>query len=262
MLAIRAMVDDSQGRINEVYMLPPGDVAGNVLDNATVASFFEYALGLLGIEEGDIDTTDASDDQLSPFSTDNSKYLAVLSDMAVRTGTVIVAEPAEVITVTRNPYWPDAPVMDPEVVLERPDIQTLAVQSRDDRAISQVQVTVMDGEGNMSVGRYPPVPRLDGEVYTEPRIFSSQTGNADGIARWLFFQKVAATLSVTVSGAAPWGISGKQLIGIYWTGDKQGVDVNRYWHVTSVEQNIRLGSRDTQALWQTVFNLRDARQWQ
>ena len=262
MLAIRAMVDESQGRINEVYMLPPGDVSGNVLDNATVASFFEYALGLLGIEEEDIDTTDASNDQLSPFSTDNSKYLAVLSDMAVRTGTVIVAEPAEVITVTRNPYWPDAPVMDPEVVLERPDIQTLAVQSRDDRAISQVQVTVMDGEGNMSVGRYPPVPRLDGEVYTEPRIFSSGTGNADGIARWLFFQKVAATLSVTVSGAAPWGISGKQLVGIYWTGDTQGVDVNRYWHVTSVEQNIRLGSRDTQALWQTVFNLRDARQWQ
>ena len=261
-LAIRSMIDNSQGRINEVYMLPPDDITGDVLENARVDTFFEYILGLMGLEEWEIDVSGASQDQLSQFSTDPSKYLAVLSDMAVRTGTVIVAEPTGSVTATRNPYWPDSPIMDAETIMENPDIQTFTVQSRDDRSISQVQVTVMDGDGNMTTGRFPPVPRQDGEVYIEQRIFSSQTGNADTIARWLFFQKVAPTVSIVVSGAAPWAISGKQLIGVYWTGNTQGVDVNRYWHVLSAEQDIRFGSRDNQAIWKTTLSLRDARQWQ
>lgn len=262
MFAIRAMVDESQGRINEIYLLPPGEVSGDVLENARVDTFFQYILELMGFEEWQIDVSGSSQDQLAQFSTDPSKYIAVLSDMAVRTGSVVVAEPIDTITITKNPYWPDSPIMDAETILERQDIQTFQVQSRDDRSISQVQVSVMDSEGNLATGRFPPVPRLDGEVYIDQRMFSSQTGNADAIARWLFFQKVAPVISVTISGAAPWGISGKQLIGVYWTGDTQGVDVNRYWHVLSAEQNIRFGSRDNQALWGTSFTMRDARQWQ
>lgn len=262
LFAIRAMVDESQGRINEVYLLPPGEVSGDVLQNARTDTFFQYILGLMGLEEWQIDVTSASQDQLAQFSTDTSKYIAVLSDMAARTGSVVVANPVDTITVTKNPYWPDSPIMEAETILERPDIQVFTVQTRDDRSVSQVQVTVMDAEGNMATGRFPPVPRLDGEVYIDQRVFSSQAGSADTIARWLFYQKVAPTISITISGVAPWGISGKQLIGVYWTGDAQGVDVNRYWHVLSVEQNIRFGSRDNQPIWSTVFTLRDARQWQ
>lgn len=261
-LTIRAMSDESQGRINEVYLLPPAEVSGDVLENARVDTFFQYILGLMGLDEQEIDVTEASQDQLRQFSTDTSSYLSVVSDMAVRTGTIIVAGPTGTVSAIKNPYWPDSSIIEAETILERADIKTFTVQSRDDRSVSQVQVTVMDGDGNMSTGRFPAVPRQDGEVYIEQRVFSSQSGSADTIARWLWFQKVAPTISIEVSGAAPWATSGNQLIGVYWTGNAQGVDVNRYWHTVSVEQDIRFGSRDNQALWRSTLLLRSAARWQ
>jgi hypothetical protein len=258
------MVDSSLGRINEIAMLLSSDVVGNILTNVTVASFFDYILDLMGITT--IDVTGCSTAQLSPFSTEPSSYLAVLSDMAVRTGQIVVADRTGDVFVTRNPGWPSGPTLNVSTVLERYDIKNLTVQSRDDRAISQVQVQVRDSDGNISTGRYPPAPRLDGEVFREERIFSSHIGDADGIARWLFFEKVAATINVTTVGPALFARSGNQVVGISWReltqADANGVAINRYWLIRGSEQVIRFGSRDIAASWETVLSLQDMRQWQ
>ena len=80
LFAIRAMSDETNGRINEIDILPPPEVVSGSVTNLTVAGFFKSILTVMGVDENDVQYGDGSTELIGSLSTDNSSYVAVLSD--------------------------------------------------------------------------------------------------------------------------------------------------------------------------------------
>lgn len=257
LFCIKSMSDESQGRINEIELLMPDSVLGAVLSNQTAASFFTYILTVMGFLESDITVTSGQYHQLGSFSTDSSSYAAVLSDLAVRTGYIVICTPLSKILVTKNPNWNAAGTLVPLATLPKTHIQKIDVEQRDDLSISQVQVTIQDYLGNVATGMFPPIPRSAGEIYQEPQVFSASIANADNIARWVLSERTSTLLNVKITGPAPWAIGGNQVVDLQWDYDYgvYGPEIQGLYVIRGTEHSLRFGSQVSPAMWETSLSL-------
>jgi hypothetical protein len=251
------MNDTSQGRINEIVLGMPDSVSTSVLESVTVRSFFEYVLGdLMGLTS--VDTSGCPLVFLGEFVTDTTAYLALLSDMCRRTGTVIGVSRTGAVTVTTDLGWVNQPDINPITQLNTTNTTSLQIERIDDRSISQVQVTTQDYEGNISLGRYPPAPRFFGEPYREPDLYSTGNTSADHIARYLFFRKTSHVVSCATTGPALWVEPGLQAVTIFYPGTGgfgQNTELTGNWLVSSAEHSISFGSKEVPATWVTNLSL-------
>lgn len=259
LFVIHAMNDESQARINEITLSMPNSVVSATLENVTVASFFEYVLvTLLGFGVSEIDTSGCPSLYLGEFATDTVQYLALLSDMCRRTGTVIAVSRLGLITATKDLGWVNQPDIDPETDLTPGNTVFLSINRIDDRSISQVQITAQDYQGNISLGKYPPSPRFFGEPYREPDLFGIGDTDPNQIARYIFVRRTSPVVSCTTSGPALWVSPGLQAVTITYPGvggEDQSPDLVGNWLVSSAEHVISFGSKSVPATWSTNLSL-------
>ena len=255
LFAIKQMSDESGGRINEVELFPPSSVVSGSSVNMTVANAFRYILGTMGIEDDNIVTATASSQYIPPFSTGTSKYLSVLSDLALRTGQAVVAGAKDdIVSVFWNPGWP-VPSISPNWTTLTPDnLSSAAITQRDNRTISQVVVTVRDEDGNTAIGKYPPQPRSTGEVVTDQTVYTAQLEQADGIARYIFWSSVLDAVSATTVGPAPWASSGIYRVNMDWE-PSSTAGITGTHTVEEIEHAISLSDPRT---WVSTLKLKKA----
>jgi hypothetical protein len=253
------MNDTSQGRINEIVLGMPESVTSSVLESVTVKSFMDYVLGdLLGFDPEDIDTSGCPAAFLGEFVTDTTAYVALLSDMCRRTGTVLGVSRTGVVTVKTDLGWVNQPEINVEAELVPNNTINLKIERIDDRSISQVQITTQDYQGNVALGKYPPTPRFFGEPYREPDLFSVGNTNPNTIARYIFSRKTSPVVSCSTVGPALWVNPGLQAVYITYPGDGgqgQNNELVGNWLVSSAEHSISFGSKTVPATWMTNLSL-------
>lgn len=241
LFAIRAMTDQTNGRINEIDILPPPEVVSGSVTNLTVAGFFKSILTVMGIDENNVQYGNGSTEPIGSLSTDNSSYISVLSDLAVRTGQVVWPGPKEgKVRISYNPNWPTSIVLEPYALLDKSNVRTARLRQRDDGSISQVLVTTRDAEGNVGYGEFPPLPRNTGEVYVEPKIFHAPAEKAQDIARWLYWGMVSDMVELVTVGPAPWARPGEYRIELDWY-SSTGVDLIGSYVIRSLQHQISFG---------------------
>jgi len=256
LFCIKSMSDESQGRANEIELLMPDSTLGNVLSNQTATSFLVYILTVMGINEEDIVVNTPSTMQIGAFSTDTSSYASVLSDLATRTGYIVVCAPNGIVTIYRNPnWWPAGPLVS-IATLGKSEIKRLPVELRDDLSISQVEVTIED-EDDTGIGIFPPIPRQAGSVYKEPQVFSARLQDANTVARWLLAEKTSPLIQVSLVGPATWAMGGAQIVDLEWDEEfgLSGPDVQGRWVIRGTQHQIQFGNMVSPASWETSIML-------
>lgn len=255
LFGIRAMSDESNGRINEIDILPPPEVVSGSVTNLTVAGFFKSILTVMGVAENNVQYGDGSTEFIGSLSTDNSSYVAVLSDLAVRTGQVVWPGPKEgKVRVSYNPNWPTSVALAPYAWLDKSNIRTSRLRQRDDGSISQVLVTTRDAEGNVGYGEFPPLPRNTGEIYVEPKIFHAPAEKAQDIARWLYWSMISDVVEVTTVGPAPWARPGEYRVELDWY-TPTGVDLIGSYVIRSLQHTIGFGDGTEPRSWVSTLEL-------
>lgn len=255
LFAIRAMSDESNGRINEIDILPPPAVVSGSVTNLTVAGFFKSILTVMGVAENNIQYGDGSTELIGSLSTDNSSYTAVLSDLAVRTGQVVWPGPnGGKVRISYNPNWPTSVALEPYAWLDKSNIRTARLRQRDDGSISQVLVTTRDAEGNVGYGEFPPLPRNTGEIYVEPKIFHAPAEKAQDIARWLYWSMISDMVEPTTVGPAPWARPGEYRIEFDWY-SPTGVDLIGSYVIRSLQHSISFGDGTEPRSWVSTLEL-------
>ena len=255
LFAIRSMSDQSQGRINEIDILPPDSVVSGSVTNLTVAGFFKTILVTMGVAEEDIQYGGGSTEAIGELSTDNSGYAAVLSDLAVRTGQVVWPGPKEGrVRISYNPNWPTSVALEPFAFLHRGNVRSARLTSRDDGSVSQVIVTTRDAEGNVGYGEYPPLPRSFGEIYADPMVYHAPASKAPDIARWVYWNMIADRVSVVTVGPAPWARPGEYRVELDWW-HVSGVDLTGSYVIRSLDHRIGFGDGETARSWVSTLEL-------
>jgi hypothetical protein len=250
LVAIQSMSDETQGRVNELELLVHSDFADGTITNTTGAQLISYLIQTMGTSIGSIVSTVFGGMQIGSFSTDGSSYYSVISDLAVRTGNVVICDPLSNISIFQNPNWTTADIATVIETFTRASISNIDIEQRDDLSISQVQVQVQDQDGNITVGVWPPVARNDGSVYKEPTLYSADTSIASQIARWLIQEKTSAVITANLSGVAPWALGGWQVIELDWLEDS-GFAIEGLWVIRSTEHKFNFGSSVVQPSWTT-----------
>lgn len=241
LFAIKWMSDESNGRINEIELIPGADTITGSSANLTVAGFFRYVLETMGIEAANIQTGNASTEYLGSFSTDTSKYVDVLSDLALRTGQVVWPGPKEYrVRISHNPNWPGAPATAPYAYLSFSNLLSVKLKETDNRSISQVVVTLRDQDGNTAIGQFPPLPRSDGEVYIDRQIYYAPLDKANDVARAIYWKMVSDKVEVVTKGPAPWARPGEYTVVLDWT-TATGIDLYGTYVIKSVQHTINFG---------------------
>ena len=242
LFGIKSMSDQTNGRINEIDILPPDTVVSGSSTNMTVAGFFKYILTVMGVDPTKVQYGNGSTEPIGSLSTDNSSFLSVLSDLAVRTGQVLWAGPKEdKVRISYNPNWPTSFTMEPFAYLDRTNVRNLILRQFDDRTVSQVIVTTRDSEGNVGYGEYPPLPRDDGEIFVDPVVYHAPAEKAQQIARWKYWDMIAPTVSCATVGPAPWARPGEYRTEVSdWT-TSTGVNPNGSYVIKSLEHRPLLG---------------------
>lgn len=255
LFAIRAMSDETNGRINEIDILPPPEVVSGSVTNLTVAGFFKSILTVMGVDENDIQYGNGSTEPIGSLSTDNSSYVAVLSDLAVRTGQVVWPGPKEgKVRLSYNPNWPTSVALEPYAWLDTVNLRTARLRQRDDGSISQVLVTTRDAEGNVGYGEFPPLPRNTGEAYVEQKVFHAPAEKAQDIARWLYWGMISDIVEVTTVGPAPWARPGEYRVELDWY-TPTGVDLSGSYVIRSLQHSIGFGDGTAPRSWVSTLEL-------
>ena len=254
LLSIRAMLDFSRARVNEIELIPYEDSFSSGMINTSVAEFFRYIIEALGIPEDLINITNASTRMTGPFSTDTSAYLDVISDFAVRTGQIVWSGPNMQANVIPHPNWSSGPYFISHIIIDHGSAEKVEVMPYTGYPISQMQVTVKDGDGNTVLGVYPQIPFSVGEVVIDPVPRIADTWFANSIARMLYNEKSSAKLKVTMVGPAPWARPGAYRVDVNYVLDT-GVVISGPYYISSVEHEFAFGDIKTQRSWITTLEL-------
>lgn len=257
LLAIRQMSDDSYGRLNELELYPPGAMIDGLLTSeSTIADLFRYLLELMGLETGQIQADNASQYPISEVSTDGSSYLAVLEDLARRTGQVVWAGPHSfIVRVVFAPDWPGYEAGENQFNFTTANLRGVSLTGYDDYTVSQVQAGVRDAAGEVAMGRYPPVARALGQIELVDEIYHAELVYKDSIARTLFARLIQDQVTAVTAGPCPWARP-LQRVTLTWAIDETRWS-NRTFVIDGLEHTIDHGTtRSGSRTWITELTLR------